>query len=225
METLRAVSAAEAQFAQRGWEVELIVCDNNSTDRTPMLAREGGAKVVFEPVNQIARARNSGAAAAAGDWLIFVDADSKPSAGLFGAVAKVIEGGECLGGGCTVRLEGVYPFANRVVQLWNVISRLRHWMAGSFIFCEAAAFRKLGGFSQELFASEEIEFSKRLNLLARERRKKVVILHEHPMLTSARKVHLYTMREHIWFLTKTLAGWGGTLRRREACHTWYDGRR
>ena len=224
-ETLHAVNAATTAFTQRVWSFELIVCDNNSTDQTAKLARAGGAKVVFEPLNQIARARNTGASAATGEWLIFVDADSKPSAGLFDSVAKVIESGECLGGGSTVRMDGRHLFAILVVQLWNCVSRLRSWMAGSFIFCEATAFRTLRGFSQELFASEEIEFSQRLKLLAKERRKKVVILHEHPLLTSARKIHLYTMREHIWFLTKTIFGWGSTLRRREACYTWYDGRR
>jgi glycosyltransferase involved in cell wall biosynthesis len=40
----------------------VIVVDNNSTDATAELARRGGARVVFEPVNQIARARNAGAA-------------------------------------------------------------------------------------------------------------------------------------------------------------------
>ena len=53
-------SAANA-FTQRGWDFELIVCDNNSTDRTAEIARAAGATVEFEPVNQIARARNSGA--------------------------------------------------------------------------------------------------------------------------------------------------------------------
>src|ERR1700746_1981800 len=67
---------------------EVIVVDNNSTDRTAELARAAGATVVFEPVNQIARARNSGAAAATGDWLIFVDADSPPRAGVFADMAK-----------------------------------------------------------------------------------------------------------------------------------------
>jgi len=224
-ETLGAVNAAATAFQRRRWEVEVIVCDNNSTDGTAKLARAGGARVVFEPVNQIGRARNSGAAAATGDWLIFVDADSKPSAELFSDVAEQIEGGKCLGGGSTVKLEGDYPIGNRLLQLWNAISRIRHWMAGSFIFCETAAFRKLDGFSKELFASEEIELSKRLNIMARERKKKVVILHDHPLLTSARKFHLYTLREHLWFLTKTVFGWGSTLTKREACHTWYDGRR
>lgn len=39
--------------------VEIIVCDNNSTDATAELATQMGATVVFEPVNQIARARNA----------------------------------------------------------------------------------------------------------------------------------------------------------------------
>ena len=79
-ESLAEIKSAARAFAPRGWDFELIVCDNNSTDRTAEIARAAGATVVFEPVNQIARARNSGAAAATGDWLIFVDADSHPSA-------------------------------------------------------------------------------------------------------------------------------------------------
>src|ERR1022692_2813691 len=81
-ETLRRIQLAQVAFSRRNWDVELIVCDNNSSDRTSEAARAAGATVVFEPVNQIARARNRGAAAATGDWLGFVDADSHPSAGL-----------------------------------------------------------------------------------------------------------------------------------------------
>src|SRR5436190_4392844 len=103
-QTLGAVALSCEAFAKRGWETELIVCDNNSTDRTAAIARGAGALVVFEPVNQIARARNSGAAAASSDWLIFIDADSQPTADLFGAVADQIQRGDCLAGGSTVRL-------------------------------------------------------------------------------------------------------------------------
>jgi glycosyltransferase involved in cell wall biosynthesis len=224
-ETLSQVKAAMSAFTRRGWEVELIVCDNNSTDRTGELARAAGATVVFEPINQIARARNCGAAAASGDWLIFVDADSKPTVELFAEVAGQIETGKCLAGGSTVTLEGDYQAARWVTRLWNLASRTLHWMAGSFIFCETAAFRKIGGFTHELFAAEELDLSKRLKILARATGKRIVILHKHPLLTSARKIHLYTFREHLWFLIKTVFGGGKTLNSREACFTWYDGRR
>ncbi len=224
-DTLKRVRAAADSFVVRRWETELIVCDNNSTDRTAQIARESGAQVVFEPINQIARARNRGATAATGDWLIFVDADSHPSAGLFAEVAEHIAPGHCLAGGCTVKLEGRYPKASLVTQLWNGISRTFRWVAGSFSFCDAAAFRKIGGFSEELFASEEIDLSKRLKKLARVERKKIVILHRNPIITSARKVHLYTLREHLLFLARLVFSFGRVLNDRSACHPWYDGRR
>jgi glycosyltransferase involved in cell wall biosynthesis len=224
-ETLTRVRHALTAFTRRQWETELIVCDNNSTDDTADIARTAGAVVVFEPVNQIGRARNAGAAAATGDWLIFVDADSHPSAELFAAVAAQIETGNCLAGGSTVQLAGHHPTANGVTWLWNCTSRLFKWVAGSFIFCETRAFRKINGFSHELYASEEIDLSKRLKVLAKTERKQIVILHTHPLLTSARKLQLYSAREHLWFLAKLIGTGGRVLSNRAACHTWYDGRR
>ena len=88
-ESLAQINRAAKAFEPPGWETELIVCDNNSTDKTAEIALEAGAMVVFEPVNQIARARNLGASAATGDWFIFIDADSQPSAELFGDVRWV----------------------------------------------------------------------------------------------------------------------------------------
>ena len=224
-ESLRSIRAAMTAFAALSWNSELIVCDNNSSDRTAESARAAGAMVVFEPVNQISRARNCGAAAATGDWLIFVDADSCPSRELFAAVAAQIQSGKCVGGGATVILDQPHGWFARATLLWNCVSRLRRWAAGSFIFCEAAVFRQMGGFSQELFVSEEIEFSQRLKKLARETKRNVVILHRHPLKTSARKLFLYRKRDYAWFLWRTILGRGQTLKNRAACTPWYDGRR
>ena len=94
--SLAQIKSAAGAFTQRGWDFELIVCDNNSTDRTAEIASAAGATVVFEPVNQIAHARDAGAAAATGGWLVFVDADSHPSAELFQDVAEQIRSGKCL---------------------------------------------------------------------------------------------------------------------------------
>lgn len=223
--TLQRINGAASAFVRRGWKVELIVCDNNSTDRTARIAGDFGAKVVFEPVNQIARARNTGAAAATGDWLVFVDADSHPGTELFEEVAQAITSGRVLAGGSTVRLEPGYRKGSWLTQLWNSVSRAFRWVAGSFIFCDAGAFQSLGGFNDRLYAGEEIDFSIRLKKLARTQRRKVMILHRHPILTSARKLHLYTPREHFRFVLRTLLARGKTLTDRASCHTWYDGRR
>jgi glycosyltransferase involved in cell wall biosynthesis len=225
-ESLRSICRAMAVFAARGWSAELIVCDNNSEDRTAEIARAAGARVVFEPVNQIARARNTGAAHAAGEWLIFVDADSCPSPELFAEAADAIQGGRCLAGGATLAFPaGGGVIARLWLALWNAASRMTRWAAGCFVFCETAAFRELAGFSEQLYASEEIDLFRRLKRLARRKRRSVAILHRHPLLTSDRKVHLYTWREHLRVLLGTLASGGGSLRRRERCFVWYDGRR
>jgi glycosyltransferase involved in cell wall biosynthesis len=137
-ESLLQIKTAAGAFTKHGWETELIVCDNNSTDRTAEIARAAGATVVFEPINQIARARNSGAAAATGDWLVFVDADSHPTPGLFQDVAEQIKTGRCLAGGTTLRLSERHFAADMVTKVWNWSSRIGRLMAGSFIFVEAA---------------------------------------------------------------------------------------
>ena len=223
--SLAEIKFATSVFTARGWPVEIIVCDNNSTDRTAEIARVSGTKVVFEPINQIARARNTGAAAATGDWLVFVDADSHPSAGLFAGVVEQILSGRCLAGGATIRLDEHYFVASLITRLWNFASRWRRLLAGSFIFVEASVFRQVGGFSHELFAAEELDLSKRLKQFAQGTGREIVILHRHPLRTSARKMKLYTPREHLRFIVRVLFNQRRMLTSREAAHLWYDGRR
>ena len=222
--SLASIRAATEGFERLGWTSELIVCDNNSTDRTAELARGAGAQVVFEPVNQIARARNTGAACALGDWIFFVDADSTPTAELFLEAAGAIRAG-CLAGGSTVAYADPPAGVAAVTGIWNAVSRINKWAAGSFIFCEAAAFREAGGFSEELYASEEIDLFRRLKRLARRDKRAIVILHRHPLLTSDRKLRLYGWGEFFRFMVKTVVSRGRTLRNRKDCFAWYDGRR
>jgi len=223
--SLAAIQGAMSAFHARGWSSELIVCDNNSTDRTAEIAAAAGAVVVFEPVNQIARARNRGAAAAAGDWLVFVDADSQPGAALFDDVAQAIEAGRCVAGGSTIQFDRDSRKLRWGAAAWNAFSRLGRWAAGSFIFCSADAFRRVGGFSQDLYAGEEIELFRRLKRVAREQRRSIVILSGHPLVTSSRKTQLYDAREMTAFMVKTIFSRGRTLRSADACFSWYDGRR
>jgi GT2 family glycosyltransferase len=124
-----------------------------------------------------------------------------------------------------VALDEFHPAAWFVLKCWNGLSRWQRWAAGSFVFCETAAFRELGGFSLELFASEEIEFSERLKALARRRGRRLKILHRHPLVTSARKMRLYSAWEHLRVVARAVLTRGGSLKSRDAVPLWYDGRR
>jgi glycosyltransferase involved in cell wall biosynthesis len=59
----------------RGFVSEIIVIDGGSTDGTPEIAASGGARVLSEPQRGYGRACATGAAAAQGDILVFLDAD------------------------------------------------------------------------------------------------------------------------------------------------------
>jgi glycosyltransferase involved in cell wall biosynthesis len=223
-DTLAAIRAAADAFPAGAWE--LIVCDNNSTDATADLARHAGARVVFEPVNQISRARNAGAAAAGGDWLLFVDADSRPTAGLLREVASTMDDPDAVYAGARMRMVPFHAGAWLFLRLWGVLSRVNGWAAGSFLLVRRAAFEDVGGFSDALFAAEEIDLSVRLREWARARGGRFVRLgSRHPLLTSGRKLHLYSVRTHLVMLWRTLRTRGANLRNRDDCTLWYDGRR
>src|SRR5216117_2986106 len=76
--TLGAIRAATSGLSQ---SVEIIVVDDASTDATPEIAEQAGARVVSIHRRQIGAARNSGARAAQGEYLFFVDADTRINRG------------------------------------------------------------------------------------------------------------------------------------------------
>jgi glycosyltransferase involved in cell wall biosynthesis len=192
---LQSIGAAVRTNARSGFSSEIIVADNNSTDATPSIAKDAGAIVVFEPINQISRARNTGASVATGDWLVFVDADSLLSAPLLADLLVLIDENSCIGCGSIMAMPDLPFWARQMLALWSAISVVCNWAAGSFIACRADAFRTIGGFSTEFYAAEEIDFSRRLKKLVKERKQKFRILRAHPLQTSNRKVVLYSGAE------------------------------
>ncbi|TMP98210.1 MAG: glycosyltransferase [Verrucomicrobia bacterium] len=207
-------------------DCELIVVDNNSTDTTAELARRAGARIVFEPVNQISRARNSGAALATGDWLLFVDADTLVSSGTLSETIVSIKSRKVVGGGAILRYDRTPRFwktllfvSNRVVIPW-----LR-WTAGCYLFCRSDAFRAFGGFDQTLFAGEDVEFGRAMRRWGRPRGLRVAILRRHPPITSIRKIDLYGSREIFLLILRWLLFPRRTGQNKSALRVFYDGRR
>jgi glycosyltransferase involved in cell wall biosynthesis len=224
-ETLAAVDAAGAAFRTRGWKMEVVVCDNNSTDRTAAIAEAAGARVVFEAENQISRSRNAGGNAARGGLDYF------PRCG-FHAVRRALcrHGGFDGNGKHPRRRRGDSDGIDAVVGgdclgIWNLISRVFRWPTGSYIFCRAEAFRELEGFSPKLYAAEEIEFDHRFKRLARQRQQRIHIIRRPPLLSSNRRMVMYSPFRLLWFMLVSTFTAGLNLRRRATYNWWYDGQR
>jgi glycosyltransferase involved in cell wall biosynthesis len=190
-QTLEALKAAMAAQAATG---EIVVVDNNSTDETASVARRWGAdKLVFEPLNQIARARNAGAGESRGRYLIFVDADTRISPGLLGESLARLESGEVVGGGSVIHFEGPISAVGRFgIGLWERISKLTQTAAGSYLYCRTDAFQEVGGFDERLYASEEVRLSRLLKKWGRGRGLGFEVLSSFPAQTSARKLNWYS---------------------------------
>lgn len=204
---------------------EVIVVDNNSTDKTAELAKQAGAKVVFEPINQIGRARNAGAAVATGDWLLFVDADSLLNPGMVADILQMIESDKYVGCGSVLHMPDLPWWGNAAMRLWTAFSVTFDWAAGALVVCRAEAFRDVGGFNQELFAADEIDLSQLLKQWGRQCGQKFTILTRHPLVTSPRKVKLYTGREIVAQLFSVMFSPRKTLQDKKKLPIWYDGRR
>jgi len=200
---------------------EVIVVDNNSSDRTARIARKHDAQVVFEPVNQISRARNAGARVARGRYFIFLDADTTLSPVLLQTALNNLSSGRCCGGGSLVDFDKpIRPPARRVLDLWNWTSLKFGLAAGCFIYCPREGFQEIGGFSEKVFASEEIWFSRQLQLWGRKRLMAFQMIPSPRIVTSSRKLEWFSPLQMILTVV-VITVFPFALRFRTSCSHWY----
>lgn len=166
---------------------EIIVCDNDSSDDTAAIAHSAGALVVSEPTRGIARARNAGARVARGAWLLFLDADTYPPPELLVDVRGLLHESNIVGGGSTMATGGGVWWMHLLVAKINVNTLLTGMCGGAFILCRRDAFESIGGFSDSLYAFEEVDFVIRLRGYGFSRGQVFRILRRHPVVTSARQ--------------------------------------
>ena len=165
---LESVEIAQARFAETGGEVEVIVADNGSTDRTREIAAARGCKVVQVSKRCIAAARNGGAAAASGEILAFVDADFRISPQTFIYISEVLKHPEVIGGGTGLTMERWSP-GIRAVWLLLMPSLLLLGFDGGVWFARQADFELVGGYDETVQATEDVRFLRSLQKLGKTR--------------------------------------------------------
>jgi len=214
--TLEAIRAAASGVSQ---PFEIIVVDDASTDATSKIAEQAGARVVSIHRRQIAAARNAGAHAARGEYLFFVDADTRINPTHVTEAIAALEAGYT-GGSARVLMDGFVPLWGRVfLRAFSVLYFGLNLGAGAFLFTTCRNFEAIGGFDEQHFAGEEVYFSLALRKLGRFK-----VLRE-PVLTSGRKLRMYSAKEILGTLSILILGGPRMARSRARLRLWYDGKR
>ena len=179
--TLQAIHESMRVVAQ---PYEIVVADDASTDATAEIARANNARVIRVEHRQIAATRNSGARAAKGDRLFFVDADTIINPRTVASALRAMEKG-ALGGGAPAWFEEkeLVPLYFRPLRpLAILVPKLAGFTGGACMFCTREAFRATGGFDERLYWADEIAFA-----LALKREGRFVVLWDR-VSTSARRL-------------------------------------
>jgi glycosyltransferase involved in cell wall biosynthesis len=156
-------------------DFEIIVVDNNSTDKTAEIAKKFGAILISEKNQGVAFARNKGAKIAKGEILVFTDADTiLPKNWLLRIKEEFEEDKELIafGGSCEF-YSG--PISARLASkfLLKPFLILDKFFSGGFnlMGCNMAikreAFFRIGGFNENLKLNEDVEISYRLRKLGK----------------------------------------------------------
>ena len=220
--TLHAVQAASMELSAHSEDVdvELIVVDNNSGDATAAIVRDKGAQVVHEPVQGIARARNTGARHAGGDVLIFVDADVLMTPELLRVIHTALDDPDCIGGGVDVDYRARRLFVGLYSLAWRLLGRLTGMVQGATQFCRKSAFDQVGGYDENVWMGEDVDFYWTLRKLTKRTRSTIRFIRNPPVCPSTRRFDK-------WPLWKTLL-WTNPLfislfrRRKPMWRSWYS---
>jgi glycosyltransferase involved in cell wall biosynthesis len=215
--TIGAIHHAAATGTAQPYEI--IVVDDASTDATPKIAEMAGARVISIHRRHIAAARNAGAGAALGQYLFFIDADTRISRTHIVEGVTALEAGYA-GGSARVEVDGFVPLWGRIfLRAFCALYFGFNLGAGAFLFTTRSNFEAIGGFDEQYFVGEEVYFSLALRKLERF---KVV---REPILTSGRKFRIYPAKQILGNFFGVIVGGRRVARSRAKLHLWYDGKR
>jgi GT2 family glycosyltransferase len=128
---------------------EVIVVANACRDESADVARAAGARVVEDPLPGRGRARNLGAAQAAGDRLVFTDADCVARAGWLEALLGCADAAPLVAGAVTITTAERPGDVERFERLWRSGQQAwveQGWAATANLMIAREAFDAIGGF-------------------------------------------------------------------------------
>jgi rSAM/selenodomain-associated transferase 2 len=183
-------------------DYELLVIDGGSTDRTVEIAQRY-AQVINAPRGR-ARQMNTGAAAASGDVLLFLHADTELPNSVFLAIEEALAAPKVVAGAFRLCFNCERLPYRLVAFMTNLRSQTFTVFTGDqAYFIRAASFKAVEGYPDQPLMED-------LEIIARLRRIGTILLVPHYVKTSARrheKIGLFRSVLFMWYL-RTLYKFG-----------------
>lgn len=203
-----------ARFADAREESELLVADGGGDERTREAFREAGARVLSLPGTRGARLAEA-AAAAQGDVLFFLHADSRPPDDALVLIARSLgRGAEA--GAFSLAYEGADRRMRWIAWWANRRSRLGMPFGDQGIFCRRRAYERAGGF-RDLPICDDLDLVRRLR-----RAGPFVVLPEKTVTSPRRYREVGALRQVLRTWRVLLGYYAGVSP--ETLTRWYEGR-
>ena len=220
---LDTVDTARLNYKGGSNAIEVIVANNASTDRTVETAIARGCLLVHEEKRVIAAVRNAGAAAAQGEILTFVDADSRIHPNTFNAIDHAMLKNRIIAGATGVSMERM---SLGIAMSYMVMVPLT-WATGmdtGVVFCRRSDFMAIGGYNEQKLFAEDVDFLWRLRRLGRPRGQRLSRVTSTKAITSVRKFVQHGDWHYFSLLLNALYGMCFSSKRVEefAKKYWYD---
>lgn len=153
--------------------IEIIVTDSKSTDKTVQIARKYANRVIVKNCG-VSEGRNAGAKAARSDILVFLDADTMLMPDALEKVLEPYKSRKVVGTTCPVLPTRAAPHYVATYMFHNGFSRMSTIVRKpqvTAIFCtyRKSSFEKVGGFNHEVGILEDYHLSLKIGKLGRVR--------------------------------------------------------
>ena len=221
---LDSIEVARLNYSGGRDQVEVVVADNNSTDRTAEVARQHGARVVHVAKRRIAAARNGGARAATGEILCFIDADSAVHPQTFNEIERVMSTGHYVAGSTGVTLERK-SLGLMVTYCAFMPFVILTGIDTGVVFCRREDFEAVGGYDESRLYGEDVLLPMALRRLGRKRGQRLTRIPKAKALGCTRKFdqfgewHYFSIMMHQMFKSFVTWNWNDE---KLAKRYWYD---
>lgn len=181
--------------------IEIIVVDNASTDKTKSIAKKY-AKVISVKKRGISKARNAGARIATGSVLLFVDADTLLKKDFVERVVERFKKSKNVVGICGyIETRGsflqrlVYKLCSEIAWISTIIRMPLFY--GMCMAWKKDVFESVGGFDENLHTAEDIDFTIKARKFGR-----CILARDAKAITSPRRVVGMGLQEAVRFHIK-----------------------